>query len=354
MAGCLNSMKENCRGIPRVPLGACLAMVCVFLTADFVAGEDAVIVATGKGRTTKKGEILDFTGKQLVIRTPDGNQLPIPAKRVIDVKTSLVPQHLAADRLFEEHRFQEAFDAYRLAQQNDSRIWMRRQILSRQVSCLQSLGQHTRACETFLLIVQSDPSTQFYDAIPLAWQTVEPSSTLRQRARGWLQDREFPAARLLAASWVLPTEHRNQAIFVLKELRSNEDQRVAHLATAQLWRTQVATASLTEVHRWNDNVGRISSGLGQGFYFPVGQAYFQHQRYEEAALALMRIPILGHHDRQLTSESLLLAAAALEKVERPDCAHRLYREILTAYGDTASATLARVRLNEQQAQDGGS
>ena len=153
MADCLNSMKENCRSIPRVPLGACLAMVCVFITADFVAGEDAVIVATGKGRTTKKGKILDFTGKQLVIRTPDGNQLPIPAKRVIDVKTSLVPQHLAADRLFEEHRFQEAFDAYRLAQQNDSRIWMRRQILSRQVSCLQSLGQHTRACETFLLIV---------------------------------------------------------------------------------------------------------------------------------------------------------------------------------------------------------
>ena len=72
MAGCLNSMKENCRGIPRVPLGACLAMVCVFLTADFVAGPAAVIVATGKGRTTKKGEILDFTGKQLVIRTQNG------------------------------------------------------------------------------------------------------------------------------------------------------------------------------------------------------------------------------------------------------------------------------------------
>ena len=346
MAGCWDPMKEGCPGRPRILLGVCLAMASVFFTPDFVTGADAVIVATGKGRITKQGEILDYTGNQLVIRTSDGNQHPIPAKRVVDIKTTLVPQHLAADRLFEEHRFQEALEAYRQAQQHDSRVWMRRQIVTRQVSCLQGLGQHARACETFLLVVQSDPSTQFYDVIPLAWQTEEPSSTLRQRARGWLQDREFSAARLLAASWLLPTDHRGQAISVLKELRSNGDQRVAHLATAQLWRTQVATASLAEVHRWNDKAAGISPGLGQGFYFPVGQAYFQHQQYEAAALALMRIPILGHDDRELTSESLLLAAAALEKVERPDNAHALYREILTTYSDTASATSARVRLDE--------
>ncbi len=314
---------------------------------------DTVEVATagsgGKGRARLVGQVVDYTGKQLILELPGARRQEVPGDRVLRVETEYGRHHQQADALWEKGRFEQALPLYRRALDVDEepRLWVRRLILAQIVRCYRGLGQFAAAGRTFLLLLESDPDTPYFDCIPLAWVPGQPPPELEQAARSWLarSEAESPAAVLLGASHLLSTSERPGAFERLKRLATSRDRRVAQLAYAQTWRTAVHVDD-SELDRWSRAIENMPESYRAGPYFVLGRALGQRERWEDAALAFLRVPILFGGQRALAARSLLEAGRALERLAQPDRASRLYRELQTSYPETRSAQEAGGRLDE--------
>ncbi len=324
----------------------CWALLIVH--SGLVWAEDTVTVTprlNSDGLLRRKGTILDFTGTALTLQLPGGREEQIPTSLVIGYETQRVPDQQTGDQLFAEGRYADAVVSYRRAVDVEQRKWMRREILAQLVRCYKNLQQYVRAGDTFLLIVQSDPTTQLLDAIPLAWKPEQPAADLAQRAEQWLQDQDVAAARLMGASWQLFTSHRERALESLSTLSTHPDPRIALLAEAQRWRGEMVTATLEQALRWQQQLRRLDDSLQAGPCFVLGQALARHNRSEEAALAFLRTAILHSVEADLAAESLFAAGEQLEKMGNRAGATTVYRELLQKHPKHALAPLAEQRLS---------
>ena len=329
-------------------LSVCLV---VFIIAAESACADVVVMGgsgqDGGSEVRKTGEVVDYTGKELLLKSIGGSVAAIPANRVIRVETEWTPQHTEADRLFAREEFSEALSHYRQALSVDQRDWVRRQILAEITWCLQSLGEFARAGETFLLVLQSDPTTMHLDAMPLAWTAREPGLALRQKAEEWIRDEKRSAARLMGASWLLNSARRRNAGDALDFLTTDSDSRVALLATAQRWRGKLVTATDDELDRWPTVIERLPQSLRAGPYYVYGQALARRDRHEHAVLAMLRVPILFPRQRVLSATALMTAGRQLEKMKRREEAGELYRELVDKYADFPLAAEAEKQLKDE-------
>jgi|GEM_PF-433978 len=301
----------------------------------------------GTARVRLVGQILDYTGQTLLLRLPDGREQKIPGPRVLRVQTRRGPVHQEAERRFMEGRLAEALALYRKAIQEEPRRWVRREILARMVVCYEEMGQSAAAGETFLLLVQSDPSTPYWEVIPLAWVPMVADGLLERQARQWLvQDPEqSPVAVLLGASHLLAGSERASALERLNRLVRHSEQRIALLALAQTWRT-IVQPNPAQVDSWEQVIQKLPPGLRAGPYYVLGRAYAQQGRWQEAALAWLRVPILYGRPRYLAARALVEAAGALERLEQKEQAARLYQEVLQKWPDTPFTAEAQQRLEE--------
>ena len=339
---------------------AILAAIVALAGARAAALDTVDVAGTSapRGRTRLSGRVVDYTGRQLVLELPGGRRQEIPGDRVLDVKTDYEPQQVEGDRLLGQGQYGAALELYQRAIAAEKRPWVKRLILARMVWSFQGLAQKEpeqaqRAGEAFLALVQSDPSTPYFDCIPLAWIPAQPPPLLEQTAQGWLarDAREAPAAVLLGASHLLPTAKRPEALAKLRRLATNPDKRIALLALAQGWRAAVNPGD-DQLEGWERAIGQMPEPLRAGPYFALGRGHLQRQRWEDAALALMRVPILYPQHRELAARALLESARALERLARPKEAARLYREVLNSYAGASPAVEARSRLKEMTAGDG--
>lgn len=338
------------RSLPGVfLLGAAVAAL-----GSSAAGEDVVHLSSGNasaGRIRITGQVLDYTGSQLRMQLAGGEEQVFPGSRVARIETVTTAEQQEADRRFAAGRHAEALALYQRARQIEPRVWMRRQITAQIVRCCWLLNQPELAGEEFLVLVRSDPETPDFDCIPLAWMPEEPSATLEQAALGWLRQSDTPVAVLLGASHLLTGPVRGEAVSRLQQLVLGGDRRVAQLAMAQLWRVQLVTAGEAQVLGWQKSIEQMPSGLRAGPYFVLGTAWAQKQQWERASLAWMRIPVLYADHRRLAARAILGAAAALERLERPDQAARLYGELVQQYDETPEVGEAKKRLDSLAARN---
>ncbi len=302
---------------------------------------DHVLVATADGRGTPakwNGEIIDYTGRELQLRLPNGHEKIFPAARVVAVSTKPSPEQQAGDTAWAEGNFRAALGHYRTALERDheTRQWVRRQILSQIVWCYKSLGEWEQACDYFLILLSQDRTTQYFDCVPLAWLPEEPSPTLTRKAKEWLVQTEAPAATLLAASYLLPTADRPAAVAALTRLSTDRDERIASLAQAQGWRTVAFQATDKQCAAWQQVVAKTPEALRAGPDFILGSALLARQP-EEGSLWLLRAAILYPRERQVAAAGLAAAAGALDKLDRHEQALVLWAEIVRSYPDQALA-----------------
>jgi len=324
-----------------------VALGCVLLWRTSRA-EDTVIVsrADGRGETRRKGEVLDYNGTGVVLRSPSGQREQIPAERVVRIETGRLPEHETGDRLRTEGRYEDALISYRKAVKQEPREWVQRQILAEMVGCYQNLGQFDTAGSTFLIIARIDPATPLFHVIPLAWKPHQPSPELARQASAWMGEEGIPVAGLLGASWLLATNQREEALKKLRALAALPDSRVARLAEAQQWRTRMATASEKEIDRWGERVAGLEVALRAGPYFVMGQTLAQQRVHAQAALTLLRVPILYPACRDLAAEALLSAGEQLELAGEGGEASNVYRELVEKYVQHPVVPLARERLEK--------
>jgi tetratricopeptide (TPR) repeat protein len=124
---------------------------------------------------------------------------------------------------------------------------------------------------------------------------------------------------------------------MLQRLSADADPRIAALAEAQLWRTSVATADAAQAQVWQAALEKMPRELRAGPSFVVGQVLRRLGRHDEAALALLRVPIHAPEHAHLAARALLDAAATLNDAGQPQEALRLAREVVKDYASTPSA-----------------
>lgn len=306
---------------------------------------DEVTVATGRGgQATFSGRIVDYTGEQLVLELADGRKQEIPSQQVLQVETQLTAAQDEAGARFASGDYAAALALYKQALNDEPRRWMRRRILADMVWCYRDLEQWGPAGEAFLLLVQSDPHTPHFAAVPLAWIAAEPSLALEQSARKWLDNERSSVAVLLGASHLLPTSARAQAVDALNRLTLNEDKRIARLAQFQLWRMEVPSVDPKQLDRWEEGIRQLPESLRAGPYFVLGSGRSRCSQWEDAALSLLRVPLVYSEHRKLAARALTDAGRALEELGWRRQAAELYREVVRDYDGSRPATEARDQL----------
>ncbi len=308
-----------------------------------IIAEDIVYFAhpRARGETRVAGDVIDYKGKQLEIRV-EGQVRTLSAEQVRRIETRKQPAHVEGDKFFAAHDFSQARNAYQKARLAEPRAWVQRMLLAQLVWCDAHLGQFETAGERFLTLMGDDAETPYFDALPLAWVPRPATAALESRALAWLAA-EPPVAQLLGASHLLMTRHRTAALDKLQTLRLHKDPRLAGPANAQLWRAEIATASSAKVAQWQEELNKVPEPLRAGGYYVVGAALARQQQPENAALALLRVPVLYPQERNLAARCLADAAELLEGLGRADEAARLRRELVTKYAETPDAAEAKAR-----------
>ncbi|MAR12193.1 MAG: hypothetical protein CL681_19765 [Blastopirellula sp.] len=328
------------------PVVACCWALLTVLSANIACAEDTVVYRStnAPGKTTQKtGEVIDFNGLELRLLQTNGRETAIATERILRVKTPKTRAHLQGNQLYAAHQFQEALRHYAQAIREEQRTWVRRQILVQQIWCARNLGQIEVAGDQFtLVLLKSDPQTQYFDAIPLAWSPQAVSGAREQRVQKWLAA-DQPASKLLGASWLLSTNQQATAVATLRQLATAKDKRIALLAEAQTWRTQVITARETDVARWQQVIAATPAELQGGPLYVLAKAQQRLGRSDQAALSYLRLPILFPNNRPLAASALLAAGDTLAP-SHPADARQMYQELVRDYAETSQAANAKQQL----------
>ncbi|MFP6610981.1 MAG: tetratricopeptide repeat protein [Pirellulales bacterium] len=325
------------------------AVITVIFISRVLLAEDVVVTSgkDGTGQLKRKGEILDYNGRGVRVRGISGRSKTIPLDEVIRVETQLCNSHELGNAAMAAGKYEKAVEYFETAVRDseESRSWVRRRILASVIQCQHSLGNHDVACHYFVGLLRNDVDTPHFDVIPLAWL---PNQRLSERnAERWIADK-VPAARVLAASYLLSTGLRDQAIQVLQTISQADKSRTGLLAEAQLWRTGISTASREAVEQWAGRVAKFPQTLRGGPYYVVGQARAKLGDHDQAAIAFMHVPILFPHQTGLSAEALLASGRSLARSDRTNDAARLLREVIHNYPKSGAAAEAQQRLEALQ------
>lgn len=329
---------------------ALLLMLLAGWCSVICRADDVVTYLGGKGgkQTIRRtGQIEEYDGQGLVLATPQGRKETIPLEKLVDFQTTSTPEELTGDQLRIAGQLAEAVEAYKKARRAEPRKWVARRIATRLIDCYDGLGQIDQAGEEFLAIVAVDAETPHFGSIPLAWRTPSLSGPVITRAAKWLAATDQPAAALLGASWLLGGADRAKAMKALKSLSSDIDPRIAHLATAQLWRTTLVTSTVADAEKWQQQINRMPPELRAGPLLIHGDLLARIDRADDAMLAYLQVPLVYHDRQTLAGEGLLSAAKMLEKAKRNDDAQRLFRELLAKYPAFAKQHEVAARLGEE-------
>lgn len=306
-----------------------LLIALVLLRHASANGEDTVAYLGGKENKQtirRTGTIEDYSGAGLVLVTTQGKKETIPLEKLVEFRTTATDEEQSGDRLKGEGKLKDAIAAYQKAKRAEPRRWVVRRISNSLVDCLDAAGQIDQAGAEFLSLAASDPETPYFGSLPLAWRNPVPEGPAVTQANKWMASSGQPIAALLGASWLLAGPERAKAIGALKTLSSDLDPRIAHLAAAQLWRTQIVTATLADAQKWQQQIDRMPDELRAGPLLVLGDVYARLDQSDDALLAYLQIPLVNSQRQTLAAEGLTSAAKLLEQLQRPDDAARLYRE----------------------------
>lgn len=310
---------------------------------------DVVVVRTSDPEVTAKrrGRILDWLGPELTLEI-GGSPRAISNEEIVELQVTWPADYQAAQAQLANRQFAEAVPLLSRAIATESRGWAARLIRRDLIRCLSVLGQDAEAIQHFLILLDQDPETRMMDIAPLAWDSGLAEARVVDLARQAVKSKgAYP--RLLGASWLLGSSDRAAATAVLQELSQDIRPVVAHLATAQLWRSELLTARQTEVDRWARQVERMPRAIQAGPLYVLGLAEERLGKSDDALMAWLRIPILHAEQERLSAVALVRAAGILEARGQVPEARRVWSELASQFPATSWGTAARARLNQSPA-----
>lgn len=293
---------------------------------------------------TVTGEILQYDERGVTVRLANGREIHKPLADVKKVDAQFHPDHEAGDRALEKREFVPTVAHLQAALQAESREWARLRIRSALVRAYQGAVQLDLAGETFLELVASRKDVEVFAVAPLIWREEEtvPREALALAGR-WLGDGERPAARLLAASWLLASD-KDKALPVLGRLQTDAAPRIHLLARAQLWRTKLDQPKEDELKRFEELIGRMPTAIRGGPQYLFARARERLGPPAEAALAYLRVAWLYAPSSELAADSLRRASAASRGAGFPADARKILDELQQEYPESKAANMNPKRV----------
>lgn len=304
--------------------------------------QDTVTIRGADGEIKQRtGLVVDVNGERLVLQVNEREQ-KIPYPQVVEYRTSIDALAQPGDELYAERKFELAFAAYGQGIEATTPAWMRRRLLAGRVKSAVQMQAWTQAAEDYLSLVNSDPQTEHFATIPLAWMPSRPDAGVARKVAAWLASKH-KLEQLIGASHGLTGLNREGALQVLSVLAKDPDPRISALATAQRWRTEPAP-SPEELGQWDAQVNAMPVDLQAGPLFVLGSARVQSEP-EQAILSLMKIPVLYPEQFALAARGLAQSAEQLLKLNRTAEAQIVLQELVDRHGGTAEADFAEKQLS---------
>jgi tetratricopeptide (TPR) repeat protein len=320
--------------------------VGLLLTLSTSASAEDVVRMRGeqdRGEQVLTGRVVEYTGRELRLESPGQAPRSYPGDRVIEIQTEWVAAHDEARRALAASDFSNAIRLLYDATSLEQRTWVRRMIVADLVEAYAGAGRMAEAGDAFLTLALSDPDTPYFYLIPLSWTGRDAAP--RAKAEAWLAT-DSPIATLLGASHLAGVDSGQPTTDALRRLADHLDPRIAALAIAQLWRTQIVAADLTTVAAWERRIDSMPESLQAGPLLTQARAWAHHGKWDQAAQAALRAAVLHPHPRGLAAESFASAGEALARAGRQEDATRMLDETMAQFPGLPAARAAEALLHE--------
>ena len=229
--------------------------------------------------------------------------------------------------------FERAVVLLQQAIEQESRLWAVASLQADLVRALLAAEQTSAACDQFLILLRDDPNTRFLSIAPLSWTNGINDASMVTRANGWM-NAEVPAAQLLAASYLIGTAQQETALEVLERLAQDIDQRIAGLASAQVWRSRT-DVDLRVVDQWKQKLSAMPKELRAGPNYVLAGHFEAANRDDEAVTTWMRLPILFEDRPDLAAAALYRVARLMHNTSTKDSADLVLQELVRRFPNSA-------------------
>ncbi len=313
---------------------------------------DRVIIQNPKSssRIAVRGMILDYTGNSITIKSAVNQTVrEYPALSVVKVATSHVVPYLEGMKFYSSQRFSDAASSFEKAITQEDRKWVRREILAMLVRSALQQGDYKKASSRFIMLVESDPETFHFHLIPLQWSPSPLTNITQLDGLAWMQSKSATNRLIGASRLLLDEKYGHFATSEMKKLAANSDHRIHHLAKTQLWRLELQhPKKLTDyqLESWQKQIEAAPSQYRAGGWFLLGTAHILKRNYEQAATALLWLPLVYDTDRHLAAQCCYEGAEALLKIGKKRQAITLLEEVTQRFRKTPAAKQADLTLKK--------
>lgn len=293
---------------------------------DLVHGQDDTVITRRKNSSEtvkRRGTITDWKGFAITIATNVGEK-KIENDEIVEVQTNWQPSYVAGLKSLESGDLTTAIDQLRAALNSETRNWAQRIIRADLVRAYQASENPLAAVEQFLAITAEDPQTRFIHLCPLRW--LPSNAVMSQPAQVWLKSND-PVRQLIGASWLLRGPQQQAAIQVLDELSRDIDANIKYLAIAQLWLTRNLNVNARQIEVWEKLLESMPQPIRAGPWLVLAEAQSRADQVDEAAINLLRIPILYPKQIGLSAAALYRAGHLLHNTGRSNEAQTVWNEL---------------------------
>lgn len=309
-----------------------LPLLLMSLASTPVAAQDRVTLrgTGGQGQIIVSGTILEYTGRGLAIQGSDQDRIRrlVPSE-IISISTRQLAAHQQGTTALRQGDWDQALQFLTSAFTEESRPWVRREILAGLVAV--DLGQNNieQAGLHFLQITQDDEETPHFHLAPLAWTSESADVAFAAVASEWLNSRN-DVARLLGASWLLGHgSYHSRAEEALNQLARSANLPLQRHAQWQLRRRRSGNSDPieSEVRRWERQLDTSQPVDLAGPCLLLAQSWEQLGNPTHALALQLRAGLSGSAHRQVVIHALERALSLAEQIGDPAAAQVAAQEL---------------------------
>jgi len=329
------------------------AVIAVVLAAATAAQADKVRTVSGIGY---EGQITGLRAEGLVIKkAASGDSVAVPLTQIKEVVADRFPDLTRAEEAYakgDAKSVAEAERIYRTILARDAPDWLRLLVHSRMYKFYCDSGRLLDALDAYLALARAEPRLVADLRLPSPTPNAsEANQAMLRKVTQALQSagNQPYAAELknLQVTLIVLEGKPEEALPLIQPLLKSPDARVRAMAMIKQVELLVRLKKFDEAaKRLDEAVPSLDAGYAPDVAFWRGQILKEQGRYLDAAIELMRLPILySTRDRNRTAEALWLAGQAMEsgKVSRQEVV-TVYKEAVDRYAGTAGADKAKREL----------
>lgn len=250
------------------------------------------------------GTIVSFDDKQFIARIPGReSEFTVSAQRVIWVEPINVPKNeQAAIDQFNQGEYEACLRPLLDAISARPPVWRQQWLSIVAAQAAMRSGRYKVALELVSQIDRRPLPPMCLGWLPVAWQSRMNDRVMQDAATAKLED-PTAATRLVAASWLLSSPSRSQAVAVLRSLEreANRDS-IASLARMLLWQVVPPPEVASQVDTWQAELDSLPMTLQTGPTLTLIGKLNSSSQSEPAKLleqSLELTPIYPHPDVQV-------------------------------------------------------